>query len=99
MATGRDGLLQWFEKMQPPEQRGKHITANPVVDVDGDHALAVSDFVFRTRSEGRLIPPSPAATATSCGVMGGGGGFAAGRPSRCSRLACCWPLESDKLRF
>ncbi len=56
--TGREALLQWFEATQAPGHRGKHITANVVVDIDidGDHASASSDFVFLAKSEGHLVP-------------------------------------------
>ena len=46
VATGPDALLRWFEKNQPPHRRGKHLTVNTLVDIDGDRARAVSDFVF-----------------------------------------------------
>lgn len=55
-ATGPAELLAWFERMQAPELRGKHVSSNLVVDVDGDHAVAVSDFVFFTFRERRLVP-------------------------------------------
>ena len=46
VAAGPDGVARWLRSMQPPERRGKHITANVVVDVDGDAASALSDFMF-----------------------------------------------------
>jgi 3-phenylpropionate/cinnamic acid dioxygenase small subunit len=55
-ATGRWELRSWFEAMQPPELRGKHLTTNVIVDVDGDEAVAVSDFVFFAFRERRLVP-------------------------------------------
>ena len=55
-ATGRPDLRAWFERNQPPELRGKHLTANTVIDVDGDDARAVSDFVFLGFADGRLAP-------------------------------------------
>lgn len=55
-ATGRRDLRDWFERNQPPELRGKHLTTNTVIDVDGDEARAVSDFVFLGFDDGRLAP-------------------------------------------
>ena len=43
--TGRAGLVGWFEANLPAERRGKHLTTNTIVDVTGDAATAVSDFV------------------------------------------------------
>ena len=54
--TGREALRRWYEEMQRPERRGKHITGNMVVDVHGDRATAASDFVFVARVDGRLAP-------------------------------------------
>jgi ketosteroid isomerase-like protein len=44
--TGRAALERWFEAAQPPRRRGKHLTANAIIDVEGDHASVVSDFLF-----------------------------------------------------
>lgn len=55
--TGHEQLRAWFESKQPPDRRGKHLTMNTVVDVDGDRAHAVSDFVFLRLVDGS---PSPA---------------------------------------
>ena len=55
-ATGRTELRAWFEEMQPPDQRGKHLTTNVIVDVDGDDAVAVSDFGFFAFRDRRLVP-------------------------------------------
>ncbi|MDQ3146954.1 MAG: nuclear transport factor 2 family protein [Actinomycetota bacterium] len=45
---GRAAVRAFIEKGQPPERRGKHVCANSVidVDVDGDQATAVTDYVF-----------------------------------------------------
>ena len=56
VVRGRDELRSWFEKTQSPERRGKHVTANTIIDVDGDRAVAMSDFVFLTKADGRLVP-------------------------------------------
>jgi len=44
--TGRAALERWFEAAQPPRRRGKHLTTNSIIDVEGDRASVVSDFVF-----------------------------------------------------
>ena len=54
--TGRPELLAWFERTQTAERRGKHITANVVIEIDGDRASAVSDFVFYAKVDGRPVP-------------------------------------------
>lgn len=56
VVTGRDSLTTWFAKRQPPERRGKHLTLNIVVDVDGDTATAVSDYVFLRLIDGVITP-------------------------------------------
>jgi len=45
--------------MQPPERRGRHLTMNPVVDIDGDAARVVSDFLFFGRDPGAPIDAPP----------------------------------------
>ena len=54
VATGRDALVAWFDENHPPHRRGKHVTVNTVVDVDGDRASARSDFVFLRHIDGAL---------------------------------------------
>jgi uncharacterized protein (TIGR02246 family) len=56
VTSGRDALLRFFEATGKPARRGKHITANTVVDVDGDTATACSDYVFFARSGSGLVP-------------------------------------------
>jgi 3-phenylpropionate/cinnamic acid dioxygenase small subunit len=55
-ATGRDDLRAWLQRNHPPHRRGKHLTTNTVVDLDGDRADAVSDFVFLGFRNDRLVP-------------------------------------------
>lgn len=56
--TGRDALERWFERAQPPQRRGKHLTTNAIIDVDveGDRASVVSDFVFVRLVDGVVRP-------------------------------------------
>jgi hypothetical protein len=42
VVSGRERLREWFESRQPPERRGRHLTTNTVVDIDGDRAHALS---------------------------------------------------------
>jgi len=56
VVTGRDALEEWFAERQRPELRGKHLTTNAIIDVDGDHARSVSDFLFVRTIDGRVTP-------------------------------------------
>lgn len=50
---GRDDIRRYMESVQPPEARGKHITSNSLVEVDGDTAVARTDYLFvRPGAEG-----------------------------------------------
>jgi hypothetical protein len=44
-----------MEGLQPPAARGKHITANTLVDVDGSTATATTDYLFVRASTGGLV--------------------------------------------
>lgn len=48
---GRDAVRAFIEKGQPPERRGKHLCAAPVIEIDdsGRTARAWVDFVFVDR--------------------------------------------------
>jgi hypothetical protein len=56
VVTGHDEIRAWFERNQSPEHRGKHLTLNTIIDVAGDHARAVSDFVFLRLVDGVPVP-------------------------------------------
>jgi 3-phenylpropionate/cinnamic acid dioxygenase small subunit len=45
---GRRAIRAFIEAGQPPERRGKHVCANPVIDVDTDAgtASATTDYIF-----------------------------------------------------
>jgi uncharacterized protein (TIGR02246 family) len=51
---GRQVIRQYMEKVQHPGARGKHITANTLVDVDGDTATAATDYLFVRSTPGGL---------------------------------------------
>lgn len=51
---GRAAIRAFIEKGQPPEKRGKHVCANPFIEVDGDTAQARTDYVFVARGEDGL---------------------------------------------
>ena len=53
---GRAGIRTYMEQVQPPEGRGKHITSNILVDVDGDNAAAHTDYLFVRPTSGGLVP-------------------------------------------
>ncbi len=53
---GRDDIRRYMESVQPPEARGKHITSHSLVEVDGDTAVAHTDYLFvRAGSEGLAL--------------------------------------------
>ena len=51
---GREAIAAGLAAMQPAN--GKHLSTNLVVEVDGDDASAVSDFVFLVKQDGGLVP-------------------------------------------
>jgi uncharacterized protein (TIGR02246 family) len=46
---GRTALQAFIEAAQPPERRGKHFLGQSVVDITGDRAGGVTDYVFVAR--------------------------------------------------
>jgi uncharacterized protein (TIGR02246 family) len=56
VSAGRAGLIAYFEEIQAPERRGKHLVSNQVVTVDGDVATARSDWLFLKFVDGILTP-------------------------------------------
>lgn len=44
--TGREAITSWMAGAMPPEKRGRHLTVNSLITVDGERAGAVSDFAF-----------------------------------------------------
>jgi ketosteroid isomerase-like protein len=58
-ASGHAEVRDFFvERQGLPVQRGKHLTMNTVVDVDGDHARALSDFLYIQLVGGDVMPGS-----------------------------------------
>jgi uncharacterized protein (TIGR02246 family) len=55
-SEGRASIRKYMEQVQPPEGRGKHITANILVDVDRDTATARTDYLFvRPTAQGLVL--------------------------------------------
>lgn len=53
---GRDTIARSMEENYIPRRRGRHVTLNSFIEVDGDSATATSDIMFVRRSkEGPLI--------------------------------------------
>lgn len=54
-ATGHAALRAFFEDRQgQPEQRGRHLTVNTVIELDAGTARALSDFVYAKWVDGRI---------------------------------------------
>lgn len=52
--VGRPAIREYMERVQAPAARGKHLIANSLVDVDGDTASAVTDYLFIRASKDGL---------------------------------------------
>jgi hypothetical protein len=52
VAEGRPAIQALLMKMLPEGSRGQHITSNTVVDIDGDTASAITDYVFLRSTAG-----------------------------------------------
>jgi uncharacterized protein (TIGR02246 family) len=44
--VGREPIRKMMEAMLPPGSRGKHITSNTIVDIDGHRAASSTDYLF-----------------------------------------------------
>lgn len=51
-AIGPAAIAKVLAGRQTPELRGLHVIANAIIDVEGDTACAVSDFLFMRREGG-----------------------------------------------
>ncbi len=51
-AIGPAAIVAMISGLQTPERRGLHVGANTIIDVEGDNARSVSDFVFMRREGG-----------------------------------------------
>ena len=51
-AKGPAAIVAVISGLQTPERRGLHLGANAIIDVEGDTANAVSDFMFVRREGG-----------------------------------------------
>jgi hypothetical protein len=57
VARGHAALLTFFRELQGrPEQRGRHLTLNSIIDLAGDRASVRSDFLVLRFDDGRLTP-------------------------------------------
>lgn len=49
---GRAAIREWMRDALPPERRGRHVTANSRMELEGaDRARVVSDFLFYSETE------------------------------------------------
>jgi 3-phenylpropionate/cinnamic acid dioxygenase small subunit len=48
---GRAEIERWITAAMPPKLRGKHVTINTLMNIDGDRATAVSDYLFLAPGE------------------------------------------------
>jgi uncharacterized protein (TIGR02246 family) len=56
VTEGRDAIRKYMMTVQPAGSRGKHVTSNSLVDVDGESATATTDYLFvRPGVEGLAI--------------------------------------------
>jgi 3-phenylpropionate/cinnamic acid dioxygenase small subunit len=55
---GRPAVQEFIEGAQPPEQRGKHMLSEPLIDVHDDEASAWTDYLFVGRHGGGLAVTS-----------------------------------------
>lgn len=54
---GRAALLAFFGARQAtPEQRGRHLTLNPEISIDGARARVLADFLYLRMIEGKITP-------------------------------------------
>ena len=49
--VGRAAIAAFMTAAQPPEARGRHVTSNSVIAVDGARATAVTDYLFVARAD------------------------------------------------
>jgi SnoaL-like domain len=55
--TGHDELRAFLVGYpHPPDSYQKHISVSPIIEIDGDEAVADSGWVFLTRAPGGLAP-------------------------------------------
>jgi 3-phenylpropionate/cinnamic acid dioxygenase small subunit len=75
VTRGRAAIIEAIASRQPPERRGRHMTTNVVVTVDGTTASAESDYVFFTFSTTGSLVPSVAGRYVDGLVRSGDGGW------------------------
>ncbi len=79
---GRDAIVAWLEAASPPHRRGKHHCTNSVIDVDGEHAVARSDYLF-VRYQGDALIVGSTGGYTDDLVLSGGMWLFVRRRIRC----------------
>lgn len=52
--SGRPALERWYVEHYPPDRRGKHLTMDSVIDITGDRATVVSDFMLLRVVDGAI---------------------------------------------
>jgi 3-phenylpropionate/cinnamic acid dioxygenase small subunit len=43
---GREAVKESIMQAQPPERRGKHLCVNSAIEVEGDEAWVITDYIF-----------------------------------------------------
>lgn len=56
VTEGREAIRDLMATLQPDGRRGLHLTANPIVDIDGVGATAVSDYLFLRPTAAGPVP-------------------------------------------
>lgn len=54
--VGRDAIREWLHADHLPHKRGKHLTTNAIIDVEGHRAHCEADFLFMNFVDGQLTP-------------------------------------------
>jgi 3-phenylpropionate/cinnamic acid dioxygenase small subunit len=54
--VGKDAIREWLRTNHVPHKRGKHLTTNVVIDVDGNRAHCEADFLFLNFVDGQITP-------------------------------------------
>ena len=55
-AKGRDDIAAWLVQSVPPEPKRMHYVMNSVIDCDGDHATAKSNYLVMVEGPNGPVP-------------------------------------------